>query len=86
MVHIQWYATVLRQDHLAAEVAAVAPLSLRYGATQYAVHRSHDDRYRILQTATFRMYGRIQSTLSALAPQLARACLRLIAAPAATQS
>jgi hypothetical protein len=53
VVHIPWYATVLRQDHLEAEVAAVAPLAMRYGATQYAVHRSRDDRYKILQMAWF---------------------------------
>jgi hypothetical protein len=53
VVHIQWYATVLRQDALAAEVAYVAPLALRYGATQYAVHRSRDDRYKVTQMAWF---------------------------------
>lgn len=53
VVHIQWYATVLRQDRFAAEVAYVAPLALRYGATQYAVHRSRDDRYKITQMAWF---------------------------------
>jgi hypothetical protein len=53
VVHIDWYATVLRQDRFAAEVAAVAPLALRYGATQYAVHRSRDDRYKIQQMAWF---------------------------------
>lgn len=53
VVHIPWYATILRQDLLAAEVAAAAPLALRYGATQYAVHRNQDDRYKILQMAWF---------------------------------
>ena len=53
VVHIQWYATVLRQDRFAAEVAYAAPLALRYGATQYAVHRSRDDRYKITQMAWF---------------------------------
>jgi hypothetical protein len=53
VVHIQWYATVLRQHALAAEITRVAPLSLRYGATQYAVHRSHDDRYSIRQMVWF---------------------------------
>ena len=32
---------------------AVAPLALRYGATQYSVHRSRDDRYKITQMAWF---------------------------------
>jgi hypothetical protein len=53
VVHIQWYATVLRQDRFAAEVAYVAPLALRYGATQYSVHRSRDDRYKIIQMTWF---------------------------------
>ena len=53
VVHIDWYATVLRHEQLAIEVAYVAPLALRYGATQYAVHRSRDDRYKIMQMAWF---------------------------------
>ena len=53
VVWIPWYATVLRQEPFAAEVSRVAPLSLRYGATQYAVHRSRDDRYRITQMVWF---------------------------------
>ena len=53
VVHIPWYATLLRQDVLAAEVAAVAPLAMRYGATRYAVQRSDDDRYKVLQMAWF---------------------------------
>ena len=44
VVHIPWYATVLRQDHLAEAIAGVAPLALRYGATKYQIHRSLDDR------------------------------------------
>jgi hypothetical protein len=53
VVHIDWYATVARQEEFATEVAYVAPLALRYGATQYAVHRSRDDRYKIMQMAWF---------------------------------
>jgi hypothetical protein len=53
VVHVPWYATILRLDALAAELARVAPLSLRYGATQYAVHRSRDDRYKILLMVWF---------------------------------
>jgi hypothetical protein len=53
VVHVQWYATVLRQEAFAAEVSYVAPLALRYGATQYAVQRSRDDRYKITQMAWF---------------------------------
>jgi hypothetical protein len=53
VMHVDWYATVLRQDALVAEVVHAAPLVLRYGATQYAVHRSRDDRYKITQMAWF---------------------------------
>jgi hypothetical protein len=53
VMHVQWYATVLRQESFAAEVAAVAPLALRYGATQYSVQRSRDDRYKITQMSWF---------------------------------
>jgi hypothetical protein len=53
VVWIPWYATVLRQELFAVEVARVAPLVLRYGATQYSVHRSRDDRYKITQMAWF---------------------------------
>jgi hypothetical protein len=53
VVHIPWYATVLRQESFADEVARIAPVALRYGATQYAVHRSRDDRYSIRQMTWF---------------------------------
>ncbi|MGB0098086.1 MAG: hypothetical protein WBP81_36810 [Solirubrobacteraceae bacterium] len=53
VVHIQWYATILRQESFAESVAQVAPLALRYGATQYSVHRSQDDRYRVTQMSWF---------------------------------
>src|ERR1700755_3380070 len=45
----KWYATVLRQKGFAEAVADVAPLALRYGATQYLVHVDNDDRYKITQ-------------------------------------
>jgi hypothetical protein len=53
VVWIPWYATVLRQESFAEDVARVAPIALRYGATQYSVHRSNDDRYRITQMSWF---------------------------------
>jgi hypothetical protein len=53
LVWVKWYATVLRQESFAAEVAAIAPIALRYGATQYAVHVDNDDRYRITQMVWF---------------------------------
>ena len=53
VVYIPWYATVLRQEMFAAEVSAIAPIALRYGATQYQVHVSRDDRYKITQMTWF---------------------------------
>ncbi len=63
VVHVDWYATVLRQDALAAEVVRAAPLALRYGATQYSVHRSNDDRYKIVQMAWFDSHEGLVSLL-----------------------
>ena len=53
VVTIPWYATVFRGDKLAAALAEIAPIAGRYGATQYEVLRSREDRYRFQQTATF---------------------------------
>jgi hypothetical protein len=53
VIHIDWYATVGRKDAFASEVSYAASLALRYGATQYAVHRSRDDRYKVQQMAWF---------------------------------
>ncbi len=53
VVHIPWYATVFRGDKLEAALELIAPLALRYGASDYRVYRSRDDRYKFLQMATF---------------------------------
>jgi hypothetical protein len=53
LIRVSWYATVLRQESFAAEVARIAPVVLRYGATQYQVHVDNDDRYRISQMSWF---------------------------------
>ena len=53
LVHGQVVRDLFRKDAFAAEVAEVAPLALRYGATQYAVHVDNDDRYRITQMTWF---------------------------------
>jgi hypothetical protein len=49
LIWVKWYATVWRKDSFADAVAEVAPLALRYGATQYSVHVDNDDRYKITQ-------------------------------------
>jgi hypothetical protein len=48
-----WYATVFRGDAFADALAEIAPVALRYGASDYAVYRAGDDRYRFMQYATF---------------------------------
>ncbi len=53
VVHIPWYATVFRGDKLERALREIAPVALRYGATQYRVYRWRDDRYRFIQFASF---------------------------------
>ncbi len=53
VVHIPWYATVFRGDSFEAALMEIAPVALRYGATEYQVHRGRDDRYKFLQIAYF---------------------------------
>jgi hypothetical protein len=53
VVHIPWYATGFRHDRLAAGLAGIAPVALRYGARSYQVHRFRDDLYKFLQMAEF---------------------------------
>ena len=53
VVHIPWYATLFRGDQFAAAVAEIAPVALRYGATDYLVYRNRDDMYKFMQCATF---------------------------------
>ena len=53
VVHIPWYATLFRGDKFAVAVQEIAPVALRYGASEYSVYRSRDDAYKVLQMATF---------------------------------
>ncbi len=50
---VPWYATVFRGDSLEVALAEIAPVALRYGASDYSVYRAADDRYKFLQMATF---------------------------------
>jgi len=50
VVHVPWYATGFRHDKLAAALAGISAVSLRYGALSYRVYRYRDDRYKFLQT------------------------------------
>jgi hypothetical protein len=53
IVFVPWYATGFRADALSDALAEIAPVAMRYGATEYAVYRSRDDLYKFTQTATF---------------------------------
>ena len=53
VVTVPWYATTFRADKLQEALGLIAPLALRYGATDYRVYRSRDDPYRFTQMATF---------------------------------
>ena len=53
VVQVPWYATVFRGDKLEQALTIIAPVALRYGATDYRVYRYRDDRYKFIQMATF---------------------------------
>ncbi len=53
IVFIYWYSTVFRGDAFEAGLAEIAPVALRYGASEYRALRWRDDRYRFIQYASF---------------------------------
>jgi hypothetical protein len=53
VVQIPWYATVFRGERFERALMEIAPVALRYGATEYAAYRARDDQYKFLQMATF---------------------------------
>jgi hypothetical protein len=53
IVFIPWYATGFRGDALEEKLREISAVAMRYGATEHAVYRSRDDRYKLLQTAAF---------------------------------
>ena len=53
VVHIPWYATLFRGDKFRLALLEIAPVALRYGATEWQVYRAHDDQYKFLQMAAF---------------------------------
>ena len=48
IIAIPWYATVFRADRFELAVAEIAPVAMRYGASDYEVRRSETDSYKIL--------------------------------------
>ena len=53
VAQIPWYATLFRGDQFEAAVREIAPIAMRYGATDYIVYRNRDDMYKFLQCSTF---------------------------------
>ena len=53
IAHVAWYATVFRGDQFAVALREIAPVALRYGATDFDVLRSNDDRYRFFHFSHF---------------------------------
>ena len=53
VIYIPWYATMFRGDKFEIALMEIAPVALRYGATDHALYRARDDTYRFLQVATF---------------------------------
>ena len=46
VVHIPWYATLFRHERFAEALQELAPIAIRYGATEVQIHQSRDDRYK----------------------------------------
>jgi hypothetical protein len=53
VVQVPWYATLFRGEQLEEALAEIAPVAMRYGASEYEVFRSRDDQYRFVQVAYF---------------------------------
>jgi hypothetical protein len=53
VAQIPWYATLFRGDRFEAALGEIAPVAMRYGATDYAVYRNRDDMYKLTQMSTF---------------------------------
>ena len=52
-VIVPWYGTAFRKDDLAAALEQIGAVSLRYGATGWAVYQSHDDLYKFTVIVEF---------------------------------
>ena len=55
-VIVPWYATGFRGDAFEEALNEIAAVALRYGASNYAVYRARDDRYKFQQVAGFEEY------------------------------
>jgi quinol monooxygenase YgiN len=53
VVHIPWYATLFRGDRFEAALHQIAPVAMRYGATEYTIYRNRDDMYKFMHFVAF---------------------------------
>ncbi|MDP9376384.1 MAG: hypothetical protein M3P40_02200 [Actinomycetota bacterium] len=53
VVAIHWYSTVFRADSFEEALTEIAPVAVRYGATDFRVYRARDDIYKFIQMASF---------------------------------
>jgi hypothetical protein len=53
VAQIPWYATLFRGGQFEEAVREIAPIAMRYGATDYIVYRNRDDQYKFMQCSTF---------------------------------
>jgi len=53
IVFIDWYATGFRADRFAEALGEIAPIAMRYGASEHVVYRSRTDRYKFKMFVTF---------------------------------
>ena len=53
VVLIPWYVTLFRGDKFEVALGEIAPVALRYGATEYHIYRSRDDGYRFMHFSAF---------------------------------
>ena len=53
VLNVPWYATGFRGNQFEQALQEIAPVALRYGASDWAVYRYNDDRYKFQQLATF---------------------------------
>jgi hypothetical protein len=53
VAQIPWYATLFRGDRFADALKEIAPVAMRYGATDFQVYRNRDDMYKFSQMSTF---------------------------------
>jgi hypothetical protein len=53
VAQIPWYATLFRGDKFELALLEIAPVALRYGATEWDAVRARDDTYKFVQSAVF---------------------------------